>query len=120
MKFRRPKWVITFWLFWKSVKAVLTTKVEFVLIHMDDKWFYVVRFRTNCKMITSIEDEPNDYFTQYKNHIEKQIYIVVTAFVLNDNDIEKGRTLILICETRIRGFIKKIDLTITQKYKIIC
>ena len=60
VKCRRAKWEETFWLFWKSVKAVQTTKNRLVLVHMDEKWFYVVRFQTNRKVITSIGVEPND------------------------------------------------------------
>jgi hypothetical protein len=44
----------TFWKFWKSVKAVPVTKMSFVLVYMDEKWFYAVRTRTNCKVFTSI------------------------------------------------------------------
>ena len=73
---------------------------------MDEKWFYVVRCRTNCKVITSIGVEPNDYYAQHKNHIGKQMYIVVTAFVLNDNDIEKGSTAIPIYCVRVGKMIK--------------
>ena len=70
-KFRRAKWAETFWLFWKSVKAVPTTKVRIVLNHMDDKWFYVVRCRTNYIVITSIGVEPNDYYAQHKKSYQK-------------------------------------------------
>ena len=72
---------------------------------MDEKWFYVVHCQTNCKVITSIGVEPNDYYAQYKNHIGKQMYIVV-AFVLNDNDIEKGGTAIPICCGRVDKMVK--------------
>ena len=80
VKCRRAKWVDTFWLFWKSVKAVQTTKNRLVLVHMDEKWFYVVRFQTNSKVITSFGVEPNDYYAQHKKYIVKQMYIGVTTF----------------------------------------
>ena len=67
---------------------------------------YVVRCRTNCKVITSIGVDPNDYDAQHKNHIGKQMYIVVTTFVLNDNDIEKGGTAIPICCVRVGKMVK--------------
>ena len=105
-KFRRAKWAETFWLFWKSVKAVPTTKVRIVLNHMDEKWFYVVRCRTNYIVITSIGVEPNDYYAQHKNHIRKQTFIVVTSFVLNNNDIEKGGTTIPSCCVRAGKMVK--------------
>ena len=63
--------------------------------------FYVVRCRTNCKAIRSIGVETDDYYAYHKNHTGKQIYTVVTAFVLNDNDIEKGGTAIPICCARV-------------------
>ena len=56
---------------------------------MNKKWFYVVHCQTNCKMITSTEVEPNGYYSQHKYRIGKQIYIIMTTFVLNGNDIEK-------------------------------
>ena len=105
-KFRRAKWAEIFWLFWKSVKTDPTTKIKFVLIHMDEKWLYVVRCRTNCKVITSVGVEPNDYYAQHKNHTGKQMYIVVTAFMLNDNDIEKGGMAIPICCVRVGKMVK--------------
>ena len=75
-KLRRLVWACQFWLFWKSVRAVPTTKVRFVLLHMDEKWFYAVKTRSNCKVLTSIGLEPNDHYAQHKNHIGKEMYIV--------------------------------------------
>ena len=34
---QRAEWAEICWLCWKSVKAIPTTKVRFVLIHMDKK-----------------------------------------------------------------------------------
>ena len=68
--------------------------------------FDVVRCRTNCKVITTIGLEKIDYYAQHKNHIGKQMYIVVTAFVLNDNDIEKGGTVTPICCVWVSKMVK--------------
>ena len=73
---------------------------------MDEKWFYTVVTRTNCKVLTSIGLDPVDYYAHHKNYIGKEMYIVVTAFVLNDNDICKGGKAIPIACVRV-GRMKK-------------
>ena len=89
-KLRRVEWAETFWIFWKSVRAIPSQKVKFVMVHMDEKWFYAVVTRSNCKVLTSIGLDPCDYYVHHKNHITKEMYIVVTAFVLNNNNITGG------------------------------
>ena len=92
---RRVAWAHSFWLFWYSARLVKSEKALFVLVHMDEKWFYAVRTRSNCKVLTSIGLEQADYRAHHKNHIGKEMYIVVTAYVLRDgNDITKGGTAI--------------------------
>ena len=100
-KDRRVMWACEFWLFWKSAKAVSSTKVKFVLMHMDEKWFYAVRTRGNTKVLTSIGLDPSDYYAHHKNHIGKEMYIVCTAFVLNNNDITAGGKAVPISCVRV-------------------
>ena len=59
--------------------------------------FCVVHWSTNYRVITSIGVESNDYYAQHKIHIGKKLYIVVTTFILIENDIKKGGTEIQIC-----------------------
>ena len=61
-----------------------------LLVHMDEKWFYVVVTRSNCKVRTSFILSPVDYYAQHKNYLEKEMYILVTMYVLNNNDIREG------------------------------
>ena len=81
-KARRVAWAHSFWVFWMSAKCVRSQKAIFVLVHMDKKWFYAVRARSNCKVLTSIGLEPANYYVHHKNHVGKEMYVVITAYVL--------------------------------------
>ena len=117
-KDRRLVWAHTWWLLFLSVAAVPIQRVIFVLIHMDEKWFYAVVTRSNCKILTSIGLEPADYYAQHKNHIGKEMYVVVTAFVLtNDNDIRKGGVAIPIACVRVGRMRKAQYNTYRRVYK---
>ena len=100
-KKRRVVWAETFWWLWKMIRCCSTTNIQFVLIHMDEKWFYALRTRANCKVLTSIGLEPSDYYCHHKSHICKIMYVVVTAFVPIDNDITKGGKTIPIACVRV-------------------
>ena len=90
-KLQRYKWCCTFWTFWKSCTAVPTEKVRFVLVHLDEKWFYAFKTRRNNKVLTSIGLESNHIYARNKNHIEKEMYVVCTAFIPHENnDLTKG------------------------------
>ena len=89
-KHRRVVWAHTFWWFWKMAKFCPPEQIQYVLVHMDEKWFYSIKTRTNCKVLTSIGLEPNDYYCHHKSYLGKIMYIVVTAYVPIDNDITKG------------------------------
>ena len=84
------RWAKNWWCFWKAAASIPTEDAIVVNVHMDKKWFYAVRSRSNCKELTSIGLEGNNYHVQHKNHIGKELYVVVTAFVPNDNDMTKG------------------------------
>ena len=73
---------------------------------MDEKRFYTVVTRTNYKVLTYIGLDPVDYYNHHIYYIRKEIYIVVTAFVLNENDISKGGKAIPIACLRM-GHMKK-------------
>ena len=103
----RVIWAHSFWMFWYSAKLVNTQKAIFVLVHMDEKWFYAVRTRSNCKVLTSIGLEQADYRAHHKNHIGKEMYIVVTAYVLREgNDITKGGIAIPVSLVRVGRMVK--------------
>ena len=80
-KKRRVRWAKNWWCFWKAAASIPTEDAIVVNVHMDEKWFYAVRSRSNCKELTSIGLEGNNYHVQHKNHIGKELYVVVTAFV---------------------------------------
>ena len=99
---RRFKWAQTYWLFWSLCKSIPSSKARLVLMHMDEKWFYACRTRTNCKVYTDIGLDANEYYAHHKSHIQKEMYIVCTAYVLNkDNDIRKGGTVIPVALVRV-------------------
>lgn len=101
-KLQRLQWTHSFWLFWLSATLIPVEKAIMVLCHMDEKWFYAVRTRCNTKVCTSIGLEPHDYYAHHKNHIGKEMYICMTAFVLeNGNDIRKGGVAVPISMVRV-------------------
>lgn len=87
---KRLEWARKYWVFWKAVKTINKDKCQYVLIHMDEKWFFAVKTRSNCKVLTSIGLHPTNHHVQHRSHIDKMMFICVTAYVLNDNDIERG------------------------------
>ena len=114
---RRVKWAETFWMFWKCVKCCPPSKVIFVLVHMDEKWFYAIVTRANCKVLTSIGLEPNDYYAHHKNHVGKELYIVVTAYVINNNDITAGGKAVPISCIRVGKMVKASKNSYKRVYK---
>ena len=106
-KARRVVWAHSFWMFWYSGCLVKQEKAIFVLVHMDEKWFCTVRMRSNCKVLTSIGLEQSDYRAHHKNHIRKEMYIVVTAYVLkNGNDISKGGVAVPMSLVRVGKMVE--------------
>lgn len=87
---KRKEWAETYWVFWKAVKTINNETTQYVMVHMDEKWFYAVKTRSNCKVLTSIGLEPTNHHVQHRSHVDKLMFICVTAYVLNDNDIERG------------------------------
>lgn len=104
-KQRRMKWTHDFWVFWQSAKSVRVKNHQIVLMHMDEKWFYAIRNRTNTKVLTEIGLMPHDYHCQHKSHIHKIMYVVATAFVLNNNDIQQGGVCVPISCIRVGKMI---------------
>ena len=90
-KEKRVIWASTFWIFWKSCMAVPTSKVRFVMMHMDEKWFFAFKTRKHGKILTSIGLDKNHVYDRNKNKIYKEMYVVATAFIPHfNNDITKG------------------------------
>ena len=100
-KLRRVAWAQTFWIFWKSASACSVQRIRFVSVHMDKKWFHVIRTRKNNKVLTSIGLEPAEYYAQHKSYIGKCMYVVVTAFAPHDNDFTKGGIVIPVACVRV-------------------
>ena len=69
---QRLQWAHTFFVFWKSVKAISKRKTQFVLVHMDEKWFYVCVMQSNNKVLTLIGLEPIDYYAHHKKTSQKR------------------------------------------------
>ena len=115
-KLRRVNWAKKWWCFWKSVASIPTDDAIVVNVHMDEKWFYAVRSRSNCKELTSIGLEGNNYYVQHKSHVGKEMYIVVTAFVPNDNDMTKGGKAIPIACIRCGKLVTAAKTTYKRVY----
>ena len=58
-----------------------------VLYHMDEKCFYAVVNRSKDKVVTPIGLEVEDNFVQHKNHVGKEMCIVINIYELIENDI---------------------------------
>ena len=62
---------------------------------------YTVVTRINSNVLTSMGLDPEYYYTIHKDCIKKEIYIVMTAYVLNGNDITAGEKAILIAHVTV-------------------
>ena len=117
-KTRRYEWAQTFWLFWTLARHIPSSRAKLVLIHMDEKWFYAIRTRTNNKVLGSIGLTQNFSYVQHKSHIGKEMYIVVTGYILHDgNDICKGGKVIPIALVRVGKMVKATQDSYKRVYK---
>ena len=106
-KARQYEWAQTFWLFWTLARHIPSRKAKLVLIHMDEKWFYAIRTRNNNKVLASIGLSQNFSYVQHKSHIGKEMYVVVTGYVLLDgNDIRKGGKVVPIAIVCVGKMVK--------------
>ena len=105
-KERRVIWGESFWIFWKSASMCPTTEIQFVSVHMDKKWFHAIQTRRNNKVLTSIGVDGADYYAHHKNYVGKCMYVVVTAFVPNDNDFAKGSIIVPVACVRVGKMVK--------------
>ena len=96
----RLTWAEAFWIFWKSARC-LQPSIIILLTHMDEKWFYVVRTRTNKKVVISEGLLPKDRKVHHKSHVGKEMYIAVTAFQPHGNDITQGGKAMMVSLVRV-------------------
>jgi hypothetical protein len=116
-KKKRVQWAESFCVFWKSVSIIKTEKCQVVLTQMDEKWMFVVRCRTTNKMIPLWNVQGKDRHVHQKSHVGKEMYIVVTAFVLNDNDISKGGVAVPIACIRVGRMVKAQKDSYSRVYR---
>ena len=116
-KDRRVVWAQTFWMFWKCISALDPEKYVVVLCHMDEKWFYAIRTRSNQKVVTSEGVLPCDFHAQHKSHIGKEMYVAMTGYQLNGNDITKGGKAFLISLVRVGRRVKVTKDLYKRVYK---
>ena len=105
-KRNRVKWAQSFIVFWKSAMLIKSTQMMMVLVHQDEKWMFCVRCRSNNKVVPEWSVLPKDRYVHHKSHVGKEMYIVVTAFVLNANDITKGGIAVPIACIRVGRMVK--------------
>ena len=65
-------------------------KKQMMLVHMDEKWFWVVVKRRHNKQIVSLGIQPIAHKTHHTSHMHKVLGIATSGFLPVDNDIEKG------------------------------
>ena len=73
--------------------------------------------RTFCKVIPGWGVQGDDSHVQHKSHVCKEMYIVVTAFVLNANDITKGGRAIPVSCIRVGRMVKAQKDSYRRVYK---
>ena len=113
-KQRRLNWSMEFWVFWES--AIRFSSVQMVLVHMDEKWFYVIVVRRNLKSIPQFNIEPVSHAVQHKSHIGKTMGIASTAFVPFNNDVSKGGKAYLVSLTRVGRVVRASKNTYKRRY----
>ena len=116
-KKKRVQWAESFCLFWKSVSIIKTENCIMALVQMDEKWMYVVRCRTTNKVIPLWNVHGKDRHVHHKSHVGKEMYIVVTAFVLNGNDITKGGVAVPIACIRVGRMVKAQKDSYSRVYR---
>ena len=84
---------------------------------MDEKWFSTIKTRTNIKVSLGWGVEGDDSHVQHKSHVGKEMYIVVTAFILNNNDITKGRRAVPVSCIRLGRMVKAKQDSYRRVYK---
>ena len=113
---KRKKWVIAFWIFWNSAKAV-APRVQLMLVHMDEKWFYAIVVRCNNKKIPFFGILPHIHSCGNKRLINKILVIVSTGFLPYDNDMEKGGVGVKFAPTRAGGMVKAKKDSFSRVYR---
>jgi hypothetical protein len=88
-KARRLQWGVAFWIFWETATP-FAHRIQIVLIHMDEKWFYAIAIRKNNKRMPFLGVEPVQHAIHHKSHIPKVMRICSTAFIPHGNDMESG------------------------------
>ena len=88
-KLRRYVWSISFWIFWNSAKA-MAQKVQVLLLHMDEKWFFEIIIRKHNKCIPFYGCFPVNHTIHHKSHIGKTMVTCSSAFEPFGNDMEQG------------------------------
>ncbi len=115
-KFKRVVWAELFWYFWRCAACCPVEDIQFVSLHMDEKWFHAIRTRCNCKVLTSIGLDQADYYAHHKNYVGKCMYIVVTAYVPFNNDITKGGIAVPVACIRAGRMIRAQKNTYKRVY----
>lgn len=100
-KEKRLAWAKMYITFWSAVKKIPHEKCLYILLHMDEKWFYACRSRGHNKVLTSIGLFPSNYYVHHKSHVNKQMFICATAFIPYENDITRGGEAIPISLIRV-------------------
>ena len=84
---------------------------------MDEKCFFAIRTRSNQKVITSEGILPHEFKAQHKSHIGKEMYIAMTDFRLNHNDITKGGQAYQVSLVRVGSMVKATKDSFKRVYK---
>ena len=79
--------------------------------------FITIKTRVFCKVVPGWGVNGDDSHVQHKSHVGKEMYIVVTVFVLNSNDVTKGGRAIPVGCIRMGKMVKAARDSYRRQYK---
>ena len=82
-----------------------------------EQCFFAIRMRSNQKLITSEGILSHVFQAQYKSHIGKEMYIAMTSFRLNHNDITQRGQAYPLSLVRVGTMIKATKDSFKRVYK---
>ena len=99
----RMKWATNFHIFWEGGRLI-RGKVQIVLFHIDEKWFYSLVVRLFNKCVPQLGVQPVHNRIHHKNSLDKTMGICTVAIAPHNNDLRNGGEAKKITMTRCGGY----------------
>lgn len=93
-------WAQQFLIFWESAKT-FAPRVQVILVHMDEKWFWTLVVRKFLKCVPFLGVEPIVHGVQSKTNLDKKMVIASITNIPHNNDIQAGGQSFLLNLTRV-------------------